>query len=229
MLNLLRRYRLASELKVAEHQRGQSKSARERRALISIGVIDDGPFEPKKNLENVGYQVALLGDPSTIEVATTHHIILCDLQGVGSSLDSRKQGAFLIREIKRNYPEKYVIAYTGGTMNLAISRDALQVSDYFLKKDVDIETWVERLDSIISKLLDPYAVWQRQRKALVDREVDSVTILKLEDAFVRSIENRSGPDQSALAKLLSSSEISSDVRAIIRSLITSGLFKLLAS
>ena len=218
MFGFHKNYRLSSELKAVEYQRASMRSARDRRSLISICVIDDSPFEPKRNLENVGYRITYLGDVSTVDVVTPHHIVLCDLMGVGSALDARKQGAFVIKEIKRNYPEKYVIAYTGGASNQILSREAFQISDYFLKKDADIETWVTTLDDIIAKLLDPYAVWKRQRQALIDREVDTLTVLKLEDAFVQSIASHVEPDRSALARMLSSEKISADVRSIVQSL-----------
>ena len=139
---------------------------------------------------------------STIDVVTPHHIVLCDLKGVGHALDARKQGAFVIREVKASYPEKYVIAYTGGLTHEVISREAFQTSDSFLKKDADIDTWVGKLDDFILQLLDPYIVWQRQRTALVQRQVDTLTILTLEDAYVRSIIFKSTPEKSALARLL---------------------------
>jgi hypothetical protein len=227
MLERFKSYRLANELKASQYDKSSAKSVRDRRALVSIGVIDDSPFEPKQNLKNVGYRVVLLGDVSKIDIVSPHHIILCDLRGVGRSLGARTQGAFVIREIRANYPEKYVIAYTGGAASDIISREALQVSDFLLKKDTDIDTWVDKLDSIILRLLNPYEVWQRQRKALVDRGVDTLTILKLEDAFVRSIVSRSEPEASPLARILSSDQIAGDVRALVRSLIASGLFRLL--
>ena len=222
-----RDYELAEVLKNSDYQRAKSKSAKERRSLISIGVIDDEPFEPKQNLENIGYHISYLGDPGTIETVQPYHIILCDLQGVGRAFDSRRQGAFLIREIKESFPEKFVVAYTGGARSLSIARDSTHMADSFLKKDEDIGTWVERLDEIIVSLLDPYRVWQRQRSALIDREIDTLTIIKLEDAYVRSIKSRSAPETSDLDKMLRSTDISSDVREIVRSLIASGLFKLL--
>lgn len=227
MFDRFKSYRLASELKAAQYQRAAHKPARDRRSLISICVIDDSPFEPKKNLENIGYRITFLGDVTSVDVVTPHQIVLCDLKGVGSALDAKKQGAFVIREIKTNYPEKYVIAYTGGTANQVISREAFQISDHFLKKDADIETWVKTLDDIILRLLDPYVVWQRQRQALIEREIDTKTILKLEDAYVRSIVDQTDPEHSPLSSLLSSSQISGEVRALVRSLITSGLIRLL--
>jgi hypothetical protein len=227
MFERLKSYRIAMELKAPQYQRTSAKSARDRRSLISICVIDDNPFDPKRNLENIGYRITYLGDINTVDVVTPHHIVLCDLKGVGHELDARKQGSFVIREIRANYPEKYVIAYTGGGANEIISREAYQVSDSFLKKDADIDAWVNTLDRLILRLLDPYTVWQRQRSALIEREVDTLTILKLEDAYVRSITLQSDPEHSTLSRLLSSDRISDDVRAIVRSLIASGLIKLL--
>lgn len=195
--------------------------------MVSIGVIDDSPFTPKNNLENLGYKVTLLGDPGNLDAVKDHHIILCDLQGVGQALGGETQGAFLIREIRENFPEKYVVAFTGGAINQSITRDAMQASDAFLKKDADIETWVEKLDAIIQKLLDPYQVWQRQRKALVNKEVDSKTVLVMEDAFVGSIAAKSEQAKDEFKSLVDSSRLGEDARVVVRSLIASGLFRLL--
>ena len=222
------RYRLVGELNTPKLQRALAKSQKERRGLVSIGVIDDSPFEPKKNLENVGYRVTLLGDPSNVDAVVPHNIVLCDVQGVGHSLDSKKQGAFLIREIKAHFPDKYVIAYTGGSMNQTLTREAIQNSDAFLKKDEIIEEWTEKLDDVISKLLNPYHVWQRQRMVLVAKEVDTKTLLKLEDAYVRSIEAGSKAEHSPLGKLLEFGAVKQDARAVIQGIISSGLYALLA-
>lgn len=227
MFGLIGGYRLASEMKSANYQRAQAKSVKERRGMVSIGVIDDSPFTPKNNLETLGYRVVLLGDPGNLDAVKDHHIILCDLQGVGQALGGETQGAFLIREIRENYPEKYVVAFTGGAINQSITRDAMQASDAFLKKDADIETWVERLDSIIQRLLDPYQVWQRQRQALVKKEVDTKTVLILEDTFVRSIAAKTEQDKEGFSSLATSSKVGEDARAVVRSLVASGLFRLL--
>lgn len=227
MLRFVSGYKIAPEMKSARYQRAQAKSLKERRNMVSIGVIDDSPFTPKNNLETLGYRVVLLGDPGNLDAVKDHHIILCDLQGVGRALGGETQGAFLIREIRKHYPEKYVVAFTGGAINQSITRDAMQASDAFLKKDADIETWVERLDSIIQNLLDPYQVWQRQRAALVSKEVDTKTILTLEDTFVRSVAAKSEREKESFSSLVASSKVGEDARAVVRSLIASGLFRLL--
>jgi hypothetical protein len=220
-------YRSASDLKSSRYQRAHVRPLKERRGLMSIGVIDDSPFNPKNNLETLGYRITLLGDPGNLDAVKDHHIILCDLQGVGQALGAETQGAFLIKEIRETFPEKYVVAFTGGALNQSITREAVQASDEFLKKDADIETWVEKLDSIIQKLLDPYQVWQRQRRALVKKEVDTKTILMLEDTFVKSISSNGEHGKGAFVALVESSKLGEDARAVVRSMIASGLFKLL--
>lgn len=220
-------FRLADELKSPQYQHFVTQGVRERRSLVSIGVIDDEPFQPKHNLENVGYKIVLLGDPKNIEAAKPHQIVLCDIQGVGQALDAKRQGSFLIRELKMNYPDKYVVAYSGGAMTHSLVRDSAVSADAFLKKDVDIETWTDKLDDVIKTLLDPYQVWMRQRRALIERDVDTLTIIRLEDAFVKSMTSRAKPDETPLAAFANTSLVRTDVRAIMQSLIASGIFKIL--
>lgn len=220
------RYRTAAELQDSPALGWRRLSEGERRARVSIGVIDDKPFDAKQNLENLGYRVEYLGDPHTIQVVVPHHIILCDLQGVGKSLDPKKQGAFLIDEIKRNYPEKFVIAYTGGMMSQSLTREAMVRADYFLRKDANIDEWRDRLDAVVGLLVDPVQVWFRYRKALIDRNVDTLEIIRLEDAFVSSVFDRRAGDDSPFARMLRSPDVKADVRALGQNLVASGLFHL---
>lgn len=220
-------YQTAPLLERPEYQVWRSLNDRERRTKVIIGVIDDAPFAPKQNLENTGYRISYLGDPQSISAVLDSHIVLCDLQGVGRSLDPNKQGAFFIDEIRRNYPEKYVVAYTGGGMNLNISRDALRAADYFMRKDANIDEWRDKLDQMIIKLLDPYQIWQRQRVALVNKGIDTLSILKLEDSFVRSVHNREPVSSSSFVRRLNSPSTTGDVRAILQSLVASGLYSLI--
>jgi hypothetical protein len=225
MFGKLRDYEVAHSLSRPEYQIWRTMNERERRSMVTIGVIDDRPFSPRENLENTGYRIKILGDPQSISVVEGCHIVLCDLQDVGTALNPDKQGAFLIDEIRRNYPEKIVGAYTGGGMKPAISREAFQRSDFFMKKDAVTDEWRDKLDAFIIKLLDPVEVWNRQRDVLVQKRIDTLTILNLEDAFVRSIKAREASTYSAFGRAVDSSP--GDVRAIVQSLIASGIYSLL--
>lgn len=139
-------------------------------------------------------------------------------------MDSKGQGAFIIDELKRNHPEKFVIAYTGGSVDDAITLRAQEVADLFIRKDADIDEWRNKLDSIIAFFCNPVQVWKRQRVALIDADVPTIEILKLEDAFVKSIRNK---NDFAYRQILSSQSVGKDLRAIAQSLVASGIFKLL--
>lgn len=201
-----------------------SRNDRDRRALIPIAVIDDESFKPEQNLRALGYDMRVIGDIKNLSEIEKFNIILCDLQGVGRHLDTRKQGAFIIDEIKRNHPEKFVFAYTGGSLDDAITIAAQRKADFFLRKDADIDEWRDKLDKIISLLSDPIQVWKRQRDALVDADVSTLDILRLEDSYVKSIYRKT---EQPYQTLLRSQSVGSDMRAIAQSLVASGIFKIL--
>jgi hypothetical protein len=217
-------YRQIDDLEKAQRTNAATKSDLERRALMPIAVIDDEPFTLQNTLKNNGYDIHVLGDIKTLNEVENYNIILCDLQGVGRHLNEKNQGAYLIDEIKRNHPEKFVIAYTGGAVDDAVTIRANESADYFLRKDADVEEWRDKLDRIIEFLSNPVLVWRRQRFALIDSDVSTMDILKLEDAFVRSIDMR---NQNHFLQLSEKSTVGADARAIAQSLIASGIFKLL--
>lgn len=224
MFDKLRKYRQISELEGNQKLGLATKTDRERRALVPIAVVDDQPFKPEHNLRNIGYDIRVIGDIKNLDELVSYNIVLCDLQGVGKLLNESAQGAFIIDELKRNHPEKYVIAYTGGSLDDAITIRAQQVADSFLRKDTDIDEWRDKLDEVISLVSDPVFVWKRQRDALVDADVATLDILRLEDAYVSSIKEGS---VSKYRQFIETSRPGSDLRAIAQSLIASGIFKIL--
>lgn len=196
----------------------------DRRSLFPIAIVDDKDFPYEENLKANNYKVDFKGNIRSIDEVDDYDIILCDLQGMGTKLNSVGQGAYVIDEIKRSHPEKFVVAYTGGSLDDDITLKAQEVSDYFLKKDADIDDWRDILDEIISNLSDPNQVWKRQRDALVEADVPTLDILRLEDAFVRSIESGTRQKYDSAANDF---RLSKDLRAIAQSFIASGIFKVL--
>lgn len=224
MFGKLQDFSQISDIAMDAHLVKVTSNDRERRALVPIAVIDDETFTPEQNLRALSYDIRALGDIKSLDEVGPYNIILCDLQGVGRHMSLRGQGAFIIDELKRNHPEKFVIAYTGGSPDDAITLKAQEVADTFITKDADIDEWRDKLDSVISFLSDPVRVWKRQRIALIDADVPTLDILKLEDAFVRSI--KIGSDYG-FRSFVSNSVLRADARAIAQSLIASGIFKLL--
>lgn len=217
-------YQCIDELASWKKTASSLTSDKEKRERIRIAVVDDQPFAPEQNLRNAGFKVDSIGDIKTIEELEPFQIVLCDLQGVGAHFDSKYQGGFIINEIKRNYPEKFVLAYTGGSLDASVVSYAQSFADDFLKKDADIDEWRDKLDAVIRHLSDPVEVWRRQRDALVDADVSTLEILKLEDVFVQSVKRG---DPQPYVYYVNGARIDKDIRAIGQSLIASGIFKLL--
>jgi DNA-binding response OmpR family regulator len=189
-------------------------------------VIDDQPFAPEHNLKNNQFQIDTYTDIHKVDQVTDYPIILCDLQGVGLQLASDMQGAYLIEEIKRNYPEKAVIAFTGGSANSNISRRAELAADDYLRKDASIEDWRDVLDKHIRNLSDPVYVWQQLRVRLVKSEIAPLELMKLEHAYVSTIKNGAQKTKEAIQEASDTSGSDPMIKKEIMNFVASKAFDL---
>jgi CheY-like chemotaxis protein len=154
-----------------------------------IAVVDDQHFAIKPALELLGYRVTELGDINTLDQLTSFEVVLCDIQGVGAKFLSEQQGAFVIKEIRRQFPEKYIVAFSGASLGNPLFKQGASDSDFSIRKDEDLDAWVQLLDDIVDQLLSPRNYWYRIRKILVSANLDTSSILDLEDAYVRALED----------------------------------------
>lgn len=199
------------------------KNIKSRRALVSIGFIDDEAFLPKKNLERLGYNISEIGDLKSITEVKPYPIILCDIMGVGNKFDPQLQGAQIISEVKKNYPNIFVIAYTGANMQSRPAKKAMSEADRFLKKDADIDEWKSVLDDFVMKSTDPKEIWLRTRLHLCYQGIDTAHIMELEDAYVSAFETR---DQSfkKLHKVANKIDILPMAKTVVLNVASNGIF-----
>lgn len=156
------------------------------RQRVKILVIDDQEFTPLNNLQQHGFVVHVFKNLPSIDNAYDYHIILCDLQGVGIEFNAETQGAHLIKEIKKAFPAKIVIAYTGGSCESVILK-AKMYADDFLAKDANIEEWTDYLDKYIAEVMNPVYAWKKLRVSLLEEGITPYELAKLEDKFVSSL------------------------------------------
>lgn len=96
---------------------------------VEIAVLDDNPFAPKEALLNHKFRVTELGpDIRSLDQVSTYPIIVCDVAGVGRAFGSSLEGAHLVNEIRKAYPDKFLIGYTGQTHSVATT-NALTAAD----------------------------------------------------------------------------------------------------
>ncbi len=197
-----------------------------KREKVKIAVIDDEPFAPQTNLSSYGYKAQPLGDIKRVDEVSKYHIVLCDIMGVGRHFDTNLQGASLISEIKLTFPEKIVIAYTGAMLNQSAARQAALRADKILKKDTEIEEWISTLDRFTDEVMNPYVVWNKIRKRLVELDVNTKDIIKLEDSYVSSIKNRDSKF-SELSNTINDLGLNQDVRSVLQGVIGSYIFSII--
>jgi CheY-like chemotaxis protein len=214
-----------ADLSAARRHRGVDGILRDKRGAVPILVVDDESFLPGRNLRTYGYRIDEVHDISDLNQVNEYPVVLCDIMGVGNFLDPQSQGKSIVLEIKNNYPANIVIAYSGASMKHAPAREASTIADRFVKKDVGIDEWTQVLDGAIEAALDPHATWKRVRRRLIDQELDTKEIIRLEDAYVRSILSND-PSMQRLSSLIAKGG-SQAAKIIINNLINAAAFKLI--
>lgn len=222
----LKSFKSVLEIRDFARKRQLNKTQADLRGAVKIAVIDDEKFQPLANLKSYGYNITLFDDISKISEIEGFDIVLSDLMGVGAHFDKTIGGASVIKEIKANYPTKIVIAYTGARANSGEAIAAKEHCDHFLKKDADLTEWSEMLDAFVQQVIDPYTMWLNARDGLLDLELDLRDVLKLEDAYVRSILSQD-KDFKRLHNALSQADISGNAKGIVQGLISSVIYGLI--
>lgn len=168
--------------------RNTSLSADDLRGKVQIVAIDDEGFVAEQNLSNTGFKIRTLPDVHRITDVEDYLIILCDVNGVGTSLSVETQGAYLIQEIKNKYPDKVVIAYTAGSRHSNIVLKARRVADEYMIKDASIDEWRDLLDVQIRNLCDPIYVWKKTRLRLMEAGIELADLQELEQEVLRNLD-----------------------------------------
>lgn len=196
----------------------------EKRVKFPILVIDDEEFTPIDFLRRRKYNITHVPDAPNVDVASSYPIILCDIVGVGRNLSPTNHGAQLISEIKKNYPEKFVIAYTGGASS-SLLEQSIQAADRYLKKDADVEEWVQLLDEAILELGNPAAVWKKFRHRILAAGASPYQLALMEDAFSESVLAGRSVYEPALLRKAQKIGLPPAARSIVVHLIASAVFE----
>ena len=194
------------------------------RRNIPILIIDDEAFAYQQILSNHGFSIKHVKDIEAIEMVSEYEIILCDIKGVGKQLGSRFEGAHLIKEIKKRYPFKYIIAYTGQKHDASFNQ-YFRIADNMVKKDEESEVWIETLDEAINCVASPKEKWINMRDFMINRGIPLYNIALIENYYVKSIIQNNSLEGFTDIKEVSG--LPSDVRAVFNSFISSVIFKLI--
>ena len=194
------------------------------KSKVPILIIDDEDFIYKEDLRDEKFNITCIKAIEDLSAVSEYPIVICDVKGVGTSFDKEKEGAFVIRELRKKYPFKQYAAYSGSEYKLELLADLEGVVT--IKKDAPLEDWRGYCNELIRRASDPKENWKSLRDYLLKNDVSLTEVLKLESNFVDIYNNRpsdmkSFPDDKAFPKL------NQDVRSIIQSMIAGGILHLL--
>ncbi len=161
----------------------KSAVAATNRQQVPIAIIDDEDFTYLDILQRHNFLLKQFRDIEDVRTIHTYPIVLCDIKGVGKHFQSKFEGAHLIGEIRKHYPAKVIIAYTGHQFDASYNR-YFAMSDFLLKKDIDSDEWIESLDAAIQTASDPIIRWKRLRNYLLEKDIPLTHLMKLEDDYV---------------------------------------------
>ena len=155
---------------------------------IKIAVIDDQDFPPTNNLRNLGFNIITFKDISTLEQVKEYPVIICDIKGIGKEFGGKYEGAFVISELRKSYPDKYIISYSTSSYDLDIS-SFIQKSDVIASKGAKIEEWSSILEKAIKDTSNASIRWKKTRESLLNNDIELSDLLDLEQKYILSINN----------------------------------------
>jgi hypothetical protein len=191
------------------------------REKVKILAIDDDGFEYAEVLRGHGFQITVVNDITDINAVENYPVVICDIAGVGGSFQSPYQGAHVIAEIRKRYPTKYLIAYSGQRFDASYNR-FFAMCDASMRKDSESQEWVETLDAAIKVYVDPQEMWRKARQ-VISPQITPLRLLQLEDDYVRSVSKRRRPFQNERALL----DLPNDAKSVILGVAANVVFKLL--
>jgi hypothetical protein len=153
---------------------------------FKIAVIEDKVFPFLEELRRHDFNITIYNDIERINLIADYDIVVSDIKGVGKLLGSKLQGAHLIEEIHKRYPNIYLIAYSASLFNPEYNK-YFELCDETKKKGIDVNDWVNTLEKAIKNSNDPIYQWEKSRKMLLKNGVDIGVVSKLERVYVKSI------------------------------------------
>ena len=165
-------------------------ASHECRRRVPIAVIDDEGLDPSllRVLQANGFVLEQYSDIQSVSQIHRYSVVLCDIRGVGASISPEYQGAGIVSAIRKEYPTKYIITFTGSEIDKKYNA-MLQNADDSIVKDAETQEWINKLNDAVKFSLNPIEQWYRLRTYLSSMHISSQLIMQLEDNYVRHLNN----------------------------------------
>jgi len=203
--------------------KSENKNPQKLRRSHDMAVIDDEPFSQAQQLKNIGFSIIEVGDINNLKIIESYPIVICDIQGVGKAFGSTVEGAYVISEIRKQYPDKYIIAYSTNSFNMGYQA-YINKADLSLSKANTIQEWTEILDGAVDVISDPKRRWVRMRGELLASGMELYDIFNLEQSYIKSVIEKS---EEPLSEKCNSLELDPRIKDLMSTFITTALSEII--
>jgi len=213
-----KKYKSINDLNSIETIKNWRNLRQRAKDQVKILVVDDQPFAPLEPLRNNGFQIRYVQDITDLTQLEGYPVVLFDLQGVGITLDPTMQGAHLIRQTKKTYPDKYIIAYTGSAQDDKMQQ-AITEADIYVAKDMPMGEWCDTLEAAVEEIANPVKAWKKFRYRLLDEGITPIQLSELENTFVENYRRGEEKLQKSLLESLGANNVDSQLKAVATGLL----------
>lgn len=157
------------------------------RANIKIAIIDDMDVPYLDSLQRSGYNVRHYRDIEDFDMLKSYSVIVCDIKGVGQKFKSKLEGAYIIKEARRLYPEKYIIAMSSAVYKINVAK-IIDVADDKIIRDTDLDRVSTSISTAVDTMRSNKLRWLRLRDHLLNvHHMDLHDVWKIEQDFIASM------------------------------------------
>lgn len=119
-----------------------------------IVFIDDEPADSLlKTIREAGWSVQQLTDIANIneETVRTADIVFMDYKGVGKALTPSQEGVGLMKHLRRNYPKKHIVFYSGFA-GFIPGHEVIGLADSWIQKGADPFEYIDLIEQAARKI-----------------------------------------------------------------------------
>lgn len=154
---------------------------------IKIAIIDDMEVPYLESLRRSGYNVRHYKDIEDFEILKAYSVIVCDIIGVGKHFGSKLEGAYIIKEARKLFPEKYIIAMSSAVYKINVAK-TIGIADDKIVRDTDLDSVLNSIDKAVNTMRSNRLRWLRLRDNLLnDHNVDIYDVWLIEQDFIASM------------------------------------------
>lgn len=157
-----------------------------------IALIDDEEIPHVKRLQRDGYNIVDYPDISEIDdfIRKKYHVVILDIQGVGSTLSEKSEGWGLLKYLKNEAPHTVVVMFTGADWSITKYKALADNADDFLGKDLEFLDFKSKLDAAIRKAFSLRHHFEIEKRKMILEISNAQNLAKIEEIIFKYGRNK---------------------------------------